>query len=245
MRVGGSWVATRLPTGMTIVRASAGAGCAARHGQANDGGNGPLRPSCARPFAARQLHLSRSFHPPRSARNPASGDPPKTTIADYQIVPLHPADFPELAATDQGVRASSKGWSRRLAKPQRQSRALTADVLAVIRLTAIQPRKRGRVIETPEQAEKRARFDVALVAILSDAGLRWSEASSLIWGDIQRWDDGSGRITIIRSKTDVEAQGAVVAITPTALRALDAIRPAGVAGGEKVFGCPSPESPGG
>ena len=48
-------------------------------------------------------------------------------------------------------------------------------------------------------------FDLALVAALSDAGLRRSEASSLTWGDVQRWDDGSGRITVIRSKTDVEA----------------------------------------
>ena len=56
------------------------------------------------------------------------------------------------------------------------------------------------------------------------------------WGDVQRWDDGSGRITVIRSKTDAEAQGAVVAITPAAMRALDAIRPAGVGGEVKVFG---------
>ena len=53
---------------------------------------------------------------------------------------------------------------------------------------------------------------------------------------MQRWDDGSGRITVIRSKTDVEAQGAVVAITPAAIRALYAIRPAGTGGDEKVFG---------
>ena len=46
-----------------------------------------------------------------------------------------------------------------------------------------------------------------LVAVLSDAGLRRSETSSLTSGDVQRWDDGSGRITVIRSKTDVEAQG--------------------------------------
>ena len=42
------------------------------------------------------------------------------------------------------------------------------------------------------------------------------------------WDDGSGRITVVRSKTDVEATGAVVAITPAAMWALDAIRPDGV-----------------
>ena len=53
---------------------------------------------------------------------------------------------------------------------------------------------------------------------------------------MQRWDDGSGRITVIRSKTDVEAAGAVVAITPAAMQALDAIRPAGASGEVKVFG---------
>ena len=58
----------------------------------------------------------------------------------------------------------------------------------------------------------------------------------MTWGDVQRWDDGSGRITVIRSKTDVEAAGAVVAITPAAMRALEALRPVGVASSEKVFG---------
>ena len=53
---------------------------------------------------------------------------------------------------------------------------------------------------------------------------------------MQRWEDGSGRITVIRSKTDVEAAGAVVAITPAAMRALDAIRPVGVDVKQKVFG---------
>ena len=43
-------------------------------------------------------------------------------------------------------------------------------------------------------------------------------------------------ITVVRSKTDAEAQGAVVAITPAAMYALDAIRLAGAASGEKVFG---------
>ena len=137
---------------------------------------------------------------------------------------------------DPGVRASLKGWGRRLSKPQRQSGALTADVLAVIRLTAVQPRKRGRGVETPEQAAERGRFDLALVAVLSDAGLRRSEAAALTWGDVVRWDDGSGRITVIRSKTDAEAQGAVVAVTPVAMKALDAIRPAGAGGEVKVFG---------
>ena len=132
-------------------------------------------------------------------------------------------------------------------KPQRQSGALTADVLAVIRLTAIQPRRRGRGFETRGAGGgTRARFDVALVAVLSDAGLRRSEAAALTWGDVQRWEDGSGRITVIRSKTDAEAQGAVVAITPAAMAG--AFRhPAGRCwpATTRSSGCRSPRSPGG
>ena len=48
-------------------------------------------------------------------------------------------------------------------------------MLAVIRLTAVQPRRRSRGIETPKQGK----FDVALAAFLSDAGLRRSEAADL------------------------------------------------------------------
>ena len=157
-------------------------------------------------------------------------------LATSAIAKVHEWAGHDSPGRDRGVREALKGWGRRLARPQRQAGALTADVLAVIRLTAVQPRKRGRGFETAEQAAERARFDLALVAVLSDGGLRRSEAAALTWGDVQRWDDGSGRITVIRSKTDAEAQGAVVAVTPAAMRALDAIRPAGVGGGQKVFG---------
>ena len=157
-------------------------------------------------------------------------------LATSAITKAHEWAKLESPCRDPGGRASLKGWGRRLSKPQRQGSALTADVLAVIRLTAVQPRPRGRGFETADQAAQRGKFDVALVAVLSDAGLRRSEASSLTWGDVQRWDDGSGRITVIRSKTDVEAAGAVVAITPAAMGALDAIRAVSVANDEKVFG---------
>ena len=157
-------------------------------------------------------------------------------LATSAISKAHEWAKRESPCRDPGVRASLKGWGRRLAKPQRQSGALTADVLAVIRLTAVQPRRRGRGIETAEQATERAKFDLALVAALSDAGLRRSEAAALTWGDVQSWDDGSGRITVIRSKTDAEAQGAVVAITPAAMETLSAIRPVGAGSEVRVFG---------
>ena len=93
-------------------------------------------------------------------------------LAASAIAKAHEWAKLESPCRDPGVRASLKGWGRRLAKPQRQSGALTADVLAVIRLTAVQPRRRGRGIETVGQAGERGKFDVALVAVLSDAGLR-------------------------------------------------------------------------
>ena len=100
----------------------------------------------------------------------------------------------ESPCRDPGVRASLKGWGRRISKPQRQAAALTADVLVVIRLTAIQPRRRGRGIETPEQAAERGKVRPGPGrAVLSDGGLRRSEAAALTWGDVQRWDGGPGR----------------------------------------------------
>ena len=121
-------------------------------------------------------------------------------LASSAIAKVHEWAGHDSPGRDRGVREALKGGGRRLARPQRQAGALTADMLAVIRLTAPKPRARG--FETAEQAADHARFDLALVAVLSDGGLRRSEAAALTWGDAQRWDDGSGRITVIRSKTD-------------------------------------------
>ena len=67
-----------------------------------------------------------------------------------------------------------------------------------------------------------------------DGGLRVSEAAALTWKDVERWADGSGRLTLLRSKTDQEGKGAVVAVTP-AVSALDAIRPENPGDGDRVF----------
>ena len=75
-------------------------------------------------------------------------------LATSAISKVHQWAKLESPGRDPGVRASLKGWGRRLAKPQRQSGALTSGVLAVIHLTAALPRRRGRGFETPEQAAK-------------------------------------------------------------------------------------------
>ena len=65
-------------------------------------------------------------------------------LATSAITKAHEWAGYESPCKDRGVRASLKGWGRRLSKPQHQAGALTADVLAVIRLTAVQPHPRGR-----------------------------------------------------------------------------------------------------
>ena len=77
-------------------------------------------------------------------------------LAACAIAKAHQWAGHESPGRDQGVRASLKGWGRRLARPQRQAGALTADVLAVIRLTAPKPRARGPWHRDP-RAGRRAR----------------------------------------------------------------------------------------
>ena len=64
--------------------------------------------------------------------------------------------------------------------------------------------------------------DIALV--LQDCGLRRSEAVALVWSDIGRWDDGSGRLLIDGSTADQTGVGEVVFITRRSMAALDQIQ---------------------
>ena len=174
-----------------------------------------------------------------------------TAASDPQIIPRQPAGTLALRAADRGVADALESVlsenTRRVYGAQWRLfndwcgdvdlPSLPAEPLTVARYLAVRAGS-GASIATLRLATSAIAkaHELALVAVLSDGGLRRSEAAALTWGDVVRWDDGSGRITVIRSKTDAEAQGATVAITPAAMRALDAIRPAVVTSGEKVFG---------
>jgi len=108
---------------------------------------------------------------------------------------------------------------------QKQAAALTGEALAAIRATATAPRTgRGGRLETADNATRRGLVDIALCVVMADGGLRRSEAAALVWGDVVRAGDGSGRVAIRQPKTDGEGAHAVVAITPRAMADLDAIR---------------------
>ena len=83
---------------------------------------------------------------------------------------------------------------------------------------AVRAHLRGKV-----NRSQRAARDMALVSVMADAGLRRSEAAALLWGDIAAEPDGSGRLTIRRSKTDQTGESRIVAVTPAAMDDLDGL----------------------
>ena len=127
----------------------------------------------------------------------------------------------------------TKEEKEKTARPVRQVAALDAEALAAIRATACQERrdKRGGV-ESPERALLRGQVDIALCSVLSDAGLRRSEAAVLRWEDIEEVGR-YGRLTVHSSKTDAEPR--TVHLTPASMQALAAIRD-GAGDDELVFG---------
>ena len=118
-----------------------------------------------------------------------------------------------------GVSVTLRGLARRVGASQKQAKPLDADALAAIRATAFTPRRsRGGSLESEAFALKRGRLDIALASVLSDAGLRVSEAAQLRWRDVLDTETGAGLVYIERSKTDQTGEGAYVAITPETRR---------------------------
>ncbi|MDE0406597.1 MAG: tyrosine-type recombinase/integrase [Alphaproteobacteria bacterium] len=119
-----------------------------------------------------------------------------------------------------------RGWyGAQSGREVRQANPLTAEAVLAIRAHL-----RG--------APRRSARDMAMCSVMSDAGLRRSEAAALLWRDIAGEPDGSGRVTVRRSKTDQEGEGATVAITPAAMQDLDQLaRLAGRNPEHRVFGC--------
>ena len=92
----------------------------------------------------------------------------------------------------------------------KHARGLTSEAVAVIRAH----------LDLQPNCEKAAKTMV-IDSVVSDAGLRRSEAAVLLWADIERESDGSGRITIRLSKTDPTGADAVIVITCSVMADLD------------------------
>ena len=137
-----------------------------------------------------------------------------------------------------GVRRTMAGLARMLGRGAKQAAPLTSDVAAAIRATAMRPRQgpSGRM-ESGRVAERRGLLDIAMVSVMRDALLRRSEASALVWDDIERMSDGSGRLTVRRSKTDQTSEGRVLFLSARTMGDLAALRPVhDYQGEQRVFG---------
>lgn len=136
------------------------------------------------------------------------------------------------------VRLLLAGIKRVFKKTVKQAKPIDAEALAAIRNTACEPRpgaNRWRKLESEENARRRGLVDIALVALMTDAGLRRSEAAVLTWSCIRVADDGSGRVFIKYSKTDTLGKGSMTACTEQTMRDLQAIKPENAGADDSVF----------
>ena len=76
---------------------------------------------------------------------------------------------------------------------------------------------------------------LTLLSLMRDCLLRRSEASAARWRDISLEADGTGRLTIPRSKTDQEGKGAVLFVSKRTMERLWEIRPDFPVPGERIF----------
>ena len=87
----------------------------------------------------------------------------------------------------------------------------------------------ARVAQNPRPREKRHKailrgaVDIAILALMRDALLRISEAADARWLHLKREPDGTGRLTIPRSKGDQTAKGDVLFISQQTMAALDSM----------------------
>ena len=169
--------------------------------------------------------------PKRSSRQPCAWSPPPSATSTGNTI------FP-IRSDTEGVKTVLAGLARQgQAGAQKQARGISREDLAAIRATACSPRVgRGGKIETREQARERGQVDIALCCLMFDGMLRRSEAAVLTWEDIGRAADGSGRMTVRRSKTDQEGEGKVLWISPATMDALAAIRRPSDTDSDPVFG---------
>ena len=162
--------------------------------------------------------------------------PATLRMAAAAIAFVHKAAGVDSPCASPDVKRLLKGATRKAGRSQKQAGALTAEALAVIELTARNPRRgRGGKLESQEAAKRRGNLDIALIYVMRDAMLRVSEAASMDWSDIESEADGTGRLLIRRSKTDAEGEGAVAFLSASTMVALGLIRSGTLATG-RVFG---------
>ena len=119
-----------------------------------------------------------------------------------------------------------------------RSRSVSGSSLRVaemdkIRRTALEPRRRGGGLETPEYATRRGRVDLALCSLVLEAGLGVEQAAALEWQDLAV--DANERPTI-KIRRGSPGAGKIIEISKRAHDDLRTIAPKGAGTGKWIFG---------
>lgn len=118
------------------------------------------------------------------------------------------------------LRKLLRGIMNKYGASLKQARGLTAEHLRALRAAPVRKRRR----ESQEDARQRKMLVVAVVSLMRDALLRSGEAAALSWADIEKRPDGTGLVTVRRSKTDIYGEGAVLFLTRETMNDLESIR---------------------
>ena len=134
-------------------------------------------------------------------------------------------------ACDMLVKRTMRGLKLLNRSSPSQMDGIGAEEFARIQATAMRPQP----WETEREALVRGTKDLAITGVMRDAMLRVSEAAAITWDDLEEEKDGSGRLTITRSKTDQEGEGATLFISSQTMGWLKQMREM-VMDGPTIFG---------
>ena len=119
---------------------------------------------------------------------------------------------------------------------QQQAKAMLDSDVDAIRQSAMLPRRtRGGLTESLEYAQRRGRWDIALVMFMRYAGTRISETVGVTWQDLDIQEDGSGRVTLRLTKTNQSDKGDIVAVKAEVVDAVLAIKPVDAQPSDRIF----------
>ncbi len=150
--------------------------------------------------------------------SPTSATSARTALA-YCFQQFRPLDNP---ANNLDVRKAVQGLRRERPRPPAQVDPITETEFVLIRATAHRPRHKER----PHDTRLRAAVDIAMIGTMRDSMLRGKEAAEALWCHVMWNKNGTGTLTIPRSKTDQFAEGAAGHLSKRTMNDLSTMRQA-------------------
>ena len=159
-----------------------------------------------------------------------------STITSYvsAIGTIHSAVNKRSPTRSRVVKAEIAKLRARHADAQRHARPLSDDEIdRILEVLPLPRRSKGGHLELPETARKRALMEKALLLTMIYAGMRVSEASVLVWGDVREEADGPGKVRLRTNWTRHKERW--VSVSTECIQALEDMKPDGAVDSDRVF----------